>query len=189
MNQKDENLTGHSYDGIEEYDNPLPRWWLLSFFGTIIFAVIYWAQYEIFHAPTQLAELKLDLAEIKAKYQTSDSSPSGSSDEELKQLMGIATSVAHGKEVFQSKCAVCHGVELQGIIGPNLVDEFWLHGGGKLTDIMVTIQKGVPEKGMPGWELLLKIDELKTVVAYIGANIGTKPANPKAPQGEKIVSP
>jgi len=68
------------------------------------------------------------------------------------------------------------------------VDEYWIHGNGKLSQIQTTVTQGVPEKGMPSWGAMLKEDEIESIVAYIGSQRGTKPANPKAPQGEKVVN-
>lgn len=188
MSDEKEKLTGHSYDGIEEFDNPLPAWWLITFFATIIFSGIYWLHYESGTAPTQLAELESDLAAIKSQSQSVQASQPApvDSEESLGALIDDTSAQATGKEVFMSKCATCHGNEMQGMIGPNLVDNYWLHGGS-LVNIMGVIRKGVLEKGMPAWESMLKENELKAIVAFIGANQGSKPPNPKAPQGEKFV--
>lgn len=192
MNEENENLTDHEYDGIREYDNPLPNWWLVTFFATIIFGFIYWIHYEFGGAPTQQAELRSDLAQIEAQNEAQNKidhrHQSTDNEDELTKLMNAVSAVAQGKEVFQAKCAACHGNELQGVIGPNLVDEYWLHGKGQLTEITGIIRNGVPEKGMPAWESLLKNEEIQVVAAYIGANRGTKPAHPKPPQGEKVVN-
>ncbi len=189
MNDEKDNLTGHEYDGIQEYDNPLPNWWLMTFFATIIFGSIYWLHYESGSALTQLEELKADLTEIEVHSKQGhghEHGTSAESEEELKKLLADAPFVAKGKDVFLSKCAACHGQELQGIIGPNLVDDYWIHGTGHPSEIMAIVSKGVLEKGMPAWEAMLKGDEIKSVVVYVASMHGTKPANPKPPQGEKI---
>jgi cytochrome c oxidase cbb3-type subunit 3 len=89
-----------------------------------------------------------------------------------------------GSKVYAEKCSVCHGVELQGVVGPNLTDKNWLHGKGKLQDIFATIKNGVAEKGMPAWGPLLQDAELKGLVAYISSKKNSQPKNPKAPQGD-----
>jgi cytochrome c oxidase cbb3-type subunit 3 len=88
--------------------------------------------------------------------------------------------------LFAGKCAACHGEHLQGIIGPNLTDEYWIHGRGTRKDIVGIIRSGVLEKGMPSWESLLKPDEIISLAAYIISKQDSHPANPKAPQGEKV---
>lgn len=190
MSDEKENLTNHEYDGIQEYDNPLPHWWLMTFLATIIFAFIYWIHYEFGGTTNQLTELKTDLALIEE--QTKQSQPpseitSVETEEDLKKLVSDTSFVTKGREVFQAKCSACHGQELQGTIGPNLVDEYWLHGKGQLTDIITVVRKGVLDKGMPAWDTMLKEDEIKSVVAFISSQEGTKPANSKPPQGDKVV--
>lgn len=186
MSEDKENLTGHNYDGIEEYDNPLPAWWLNIFLGTIIFGFIYWLHYEIGSGPSQLAELKTEMAEIEKTSHEAQARLSPESEDDLKKLLGNAGVIALGREIFQGKCAACHGPELQGIVGPNLVDDYWIHGQAKLTDILGVVRAGVPDKGMPAWEAMLKPEELQAVVIFVKSSYGTKPANPKAPQGEKV---
>lgn len=185
-NDKNEGLLieGHDYDGIQELDHPLPAWWLMTFLGTIIFGAIYWIHYESGTAMTQRAELKADLAIIEKlkvnQPQTSDS------EDELKLLLASGGALQEGKATYVAKCASCHGNELQGLIGPNLTDEYWIHGKGSLSDIAGVIRKGVLEKGMPAWDQILKSSEVKGLVVYIASNKGSKPSNPKAPQGEKV---
>lgn len=190
MSDKKDNLTNHNYDGIQEYDNLLPNWWLMTFFATIIFSFIYWIHYEFGGAPKQLEELKIDLAMIESQSKqnnTKSQTTPVESEEDLKNLITDNNFVSGGREVYQAKCSACHGPELQGTIGPNLVDEYWLHGKGQLTDIITVIRKGVLDKGMPAWETMLKENEIKSVVALIGSQQGSNPPNPKPPQGEKVV--
>lgn len=180
----DKYLMEHNYDGIQEYDNPLPAWWLITFFGTIIFGFHYWIHYEFGGGATLNQELKSDLAAVKA---LTPNTENVDKEETLAALVKSDTALAQGKEVYAAKCAACHGPEMQGLIGPNLVDEYWIHGKGKLVDIAVVVRKGVLDKGMPNWDNQLKDAEIQSVTAYIYAGRGTKPANSKPPQGEKIV--
>ncbi|MGZ3749173.1 MAG: c-type cytochrome, partial [Pseudobdellovibrionaceae bacterium] len=93
---------------------------------------------------------------------------------------------AVGAATFSTKCVSCHGPQLGGLIGPNLTDNFWIHGKGTRMDIVKIIRSGVPEKGMPPWESLLSKDEVYGLAAYIISKKGSNPANPKAPQGVEI---
>jgi cytochrome c oxidase cbb3-type subunit 3 len=173
-------LTDHDYDGIQEYDNPLPMWWLATFLGAVIFGYIYWLHYLSGSGPTLLEEFHADMAavqQLQAKQKMlrpADSLPAAGADESL------------GRSVFQSKCAVCHGPELQGSIGPNLTDDYWLYGQGALPDISRVVREGVPDKGMPAWESLLNANELNSVSAFVASASGTHPPNPKPPQGNKV---
>lgn len=187
--EKDE-LTGHNYDGIEEYDNPLPLWWLITFFATIIFGGIYWLHYESGTAPTQIAELKSDMAMLekkKAQHPHAQAAPESESD--MKALAALPAEIEKGKNIFAAKCMVCHGANLEGQIGPNLVDNYWIHGRGQLIDILGVVRSGVTEKGMPAWSESLSDSDIKSVVAFVSSKRGSNPANAKAPQGEKVDSP
>lgn len=177
-------IDDHEYDGIHEYDNPLPAWWLMVFFGTIIFAFIYWMHYTVGGGPTLVDELKVDSAAMQAKF------PGGQepteTDEIWSRLSGDPKVLTQGKSVFAAKCAACHGNELQGLIGPNLVDDYWIHGRGAPSEIATVVRKGVLDKGMPTWEGQLSNDDIRSVVVFVVSQRGTKPANPKPPQGEKV---
>jgi cytochrome c oxidase cbb3-type subunit 3 len=185
MSDDDKLLKDHSYDGIQELDNPLPDWWLFTFLATIIFAFFYFIHYEFSGGLTINDELKKDMAQVTS-LRKAGSSPA-EEEKEIAKLLGIAAVVADGKTVYSGKCAACHGPELQGLIGPNLVDDFWIHGAGKLGEIALMVRKGVPAKGMPAWEGLLKDEELRSVTVYLFSQIGSNPPNPKPPQGEKVV--
>lgn len=182
--ESDVEIVGHEYDGIKEFDNPLPKWWLATFYITIVFSVVYWIHYEMAGGKGNWAELKEDLAAVESIKASAPTS--GDSEEGLQQLLGQAPVLEQGKAVFAAKCAVCHGQELQGLIGPNLVDDYWIHGTGKLMDIAGVVRKGVLDKGMPNWDGQLKDDEIRAVTVFIASNFGKEVPNPKAPQGEKV---
>lgn len=185
MSDKDEvPILEHVHDGIQEYDNPLPAWWMWSFLLTIIFGFHYWIHYEFGGGMNQKQELAADMSQIESLRKSSPAA--ADSEDDLQKLAGDAPTLAHGKTVFGEKCAACHGAELQGVIGPNLTDEFWIHGKGTLSDIAGVVRQGVLDKGMPAWEGLLKPDELKAVVVFIASKKGSNPANPKGPQGDKV---
>ncbi len=95
--------------------------------------------------------------------------------------------MAKGKEIFAGRCVPCHGDRGQGIVGPNLTDDFWLHGG-RPSEIYHTITEGVPEKGMVPWKTQLSPEEIAAVTAYVGTLRGTNPPNPKPPEGQKVAA-
>ena len=191
--QNDKNEV-HVYDGIVEHDNFLPRWWLAILYGSMVFALFYFLHYTFGPGPTLVEEYQASVQELDAlKAKASAQAPgaaqgspqSEGSDEGLKAWAIVAEHKAQGKQVFESKCVVCHGNLGQGGIGPNLTDDYWIHGN-KLSQIASTVTNGVSDKGMPPWGALLSADELKSVVAYVQSLHGTNPPNPKAPQGEKL---
>lgn len=177
-------MTGHNYDGITECDNPLPGWWLWTFLFTIIFGFIYLVHYSSGAGPTLKQELDLAMQEIdKTKSQVTVASET---EAELEKSMGVAGIDAVGAATYSSKCAVCHGPELQGLIGPNLTDKNWLHGKGTRVAIVKVVREGVLDKGMPNWDQILTKDEIYAVTALIISKKGSLPKNPKAPQGELV---
>jgi mono/diheme cytochrome c family protein len=93
-----------------------------------------------------------------------------------------------GKEIFMTNCASCHGPEGQGGIGPNMTDNYYIHGGG-INDLMSTIIKGVPVKGMISWKGILDDKQINEVASYMMSLRGTNPPNPKASQGELVEFP
>jgi cytochrome c oxidase cbb3-type subunit 3 len=169
----------HVYDDIVEHDNPLPRWWLVTFFGTIVFGVFYFYRFEVFHSgPTQAEELASEQEAQAAKL----GKPVEVSNEELVAMSNDPAATTEGAAVFASTCAVCHGANGEGKIGPNLTDGFWLHGG-KPAQVFHTISTGVPDKGMPTWEPTLGHFKTERVAAYV-LTLRGKNTPGKEPQGE-----
>lgn len=172
----------HAYDGIHELNNPIPRWFNVLFYGTLIFAAGYLYYYHIGDGPRQDQEYitELENADVAKKAFLAKSAEkfdenSVKVDPEL---------ITNGKVIFKTNCVACHGDNAQGTIGPNLTDEFWLHGGS-VNDIFKTVKYGVPAKGMTSWEKNLSSKNIAEVANYILSLQGSKPANAKAPQGEK----
>ncbi len=173
-------LIDHSYDGIQEYDNPMPQWWVTTFWLTIVFSIFYYLNFwNTGVGRGVVAEYEADMAAFRAAH------PTGSGGGDTRLLMATAkdpSEVAEGKQVFSAKCAACHAADGGGSIGPNLTDDAWLHGG-TIDSIYATVNTGVLAKGMPAWGKLLKADEMKEVVAYVWTLHGTSPARPKSPEG------
>lgn len=170
-------------DGIKEYDNPLPSWWVLLFWFTIIFGVAYLAFLHVFSGPTLEDELMADRAAYKQLMTQQEASAAGDSPQDLLSAMEDSAMIAAGKEHYTVNCAPCHGQGGQGLVGPNLTDKYWIHGGSP-EDIMKTITDGVPAKGMVPWKAILGTKKIKEVTAFVYSLEGTNPANGKAPEGE-----
>ena len=178
-------IKGHKYDGIREYDNPMPGWWTWIFIAAIIFAPIYALGVHSFDwiddYGDDLAEAQAELATIRETHRAS-----GVFDEDPRALATYAADAAFveaGAVNFQAVCAACHGEQGQGLIGPNLTDAYWIHGN-QPADIYEMVRVGVPTKGMPGWEAQYSEQERAELMAFVLSLKGTTPPNPKEPQGE-----
>jgi cytochrome c oxidase cbb3-type subunit III len=173
------------YDGIVENDNPMPRWWLTTFYLTMIFSVIYFGLSQFMGKLKISDEYAHEMTEHKKLAPASDG---GDVDYEkvVSLLAKDPAATAAGKEIFTLRCAMCHAADGGGTIGPNLTDNFWINGDGKSTAIVNVILNGVDGKGMPPWKPILSAEEINKVAAFVLTLGGTRPANPKAPQGKEI---
>ena len=183
-----DHLLEHNYDGIQEFDNPMPRWWVYIFWATIVFSVLYWLNVPgIGSGKGRIANYEREMATAaaaEARLKAAQPSP-GASGEQLTALTRDAAALALGKDVFAKNCAACHRFDGGGQIGPNLADDAWLHGGA-IDEIQKVVRDGVLEKGMPPWGKVLKPDQLDAVTVYVFTLRGTNPPDPKAPQGEIV---
>lgn len=182
-------IQGHQYDGIQEYDNPMPGWWSALFIITVVFSFFYLIAISAGWINDYEDDLDDSLAELQAiRTNFEQSNPTVSIDSTyLASIVNDPARIAAGKEVFSGQCAVCHAADGGGVIGPNLTDEYWLHGGSNM-DIWEVIRVGVPEKGMAPWESVFTVEERASLVAYIRSLVGTTPANAKEPQGERYTN-
>lgn len=182
-NDPNDRLMEHEYDGIREYDNPMPRWWLLTFAGTIVFSVVYYFNVgPVGNGKGRIADYEDDMKAFAAAHPApaADASP-----EKLLALVADPAAVSAGKDVFTKNCIACHAADGGGAIGPNLTDNYWIHGG-TIADVYKTVTNGVLEKGMPPWGKVLKPEDVERVVAYVTTLHGTTPAKPKEPQGTLV---
>jgi cytochrome c oxidase cbb3-type subunit III len=174
-------IAGHEYDGIKELDNKLPRWWLGLFFITIIFAVVYFVSFHVLKiGTTPEEEYNNEVAAAKLAYLETEKP--NTIDATNVTLLTDDVSKAEGKAIFDKNCVVCHLAQGQGLVGPNLTDEYWIHGC-KIGQIFNTISVGVPDKGMISWQSQLTPEDIQKVASYIVSLQGTNPPNPKPPQG------
>lgn len=190
MPEYQDQLLDHDADGIQEYNNPMPGWLMLLLMGAICFSVLYLAFYALAFGPASMqSEYREEAIEQHAALQAYfDANPLvPPKTEEL--LAGAVDSavLAKGRARFTKTCAACHGEAAQGLIGPNLTDDHWLHGG-QVTQIFNTITKGVPAKGMPPWGRAFPPDELAALVSYVRSLQGSNPANAKPPEGEVVAA-
>ncbi len=178
-------LLDHEYDGIQEYDNPMPRWWLATFWVTILFSILYALNVPyIGNGKGRIADYEADMAEA-AKLAAANDPLAGMTSAKVLAASTDATTHALGKATFTQMCTPCHGPDGGGVIGPNLTDNYYIHGGRPI-DLMRTIVEGVAAKGMPAWGKILKPDQLLAVAGYVVSLRGTTPAKPKAPEGTPL---
>jgi len=156
---KHDRIMGHAdeNDGIEEYDNPLPDWWLGMFFFTIVWGIGYAVDYHFLNDRSQAASYDAEIVAAKERWPEATTAASVDLSPEA---------VEAGKAVFAQNCVGCHGATLEGGIGPSLVDTTWIHGG-TLPEIQTTISKGVPEKGMLTWGPILGPEKVAQVAAFV----------------------
>ena len=172
----------HEYDGIQEFDNRLPNWWLWIMYGTMIFALAYW----IFFHTLGIGELPRDkfervMTEAQAE-QLARMEAAGIDNAFFVAMSENETSVAEGRQVFVQYCVACHLDDGRGSVGPNLTDEYWIHGCEPM-QMRETINNGVAAKGMPAWLNQLGPTRVNAVIAYL-LTIKDDDVPGKAPEGE-----
>lgn len=172
-------LRGHEYDGIQELNNNPPPWLLWIFYISVVFAAVYLVYYHILGGDTQEERYEKQMA--KAQEQI-DEYLAQNPVEEI-DLSTLTLDETLAKTVFDANCKLCHGEFMQGLIGPNLTDDYWV-SGGSADDIRKIINDGKIEKGMQSWKGLLSPVEIEQMVLYIQSKKGSNPENPKAPEGE-----
>ncbi|MEI8279212.1 MAG: cbb3-type cytochrome c oxidase N-terminal domain-containing protein [Bacteroidota bacterium] len=180
-------LLDHNYDGIQELDNSLPPWWKYGFYLTIIVGVIYLYRFHVSHdGMSQKEEYAAEMQkgeDDKAAYLAKSAN---NVDENTVTLLTDPTAIGEGKDLFQKNCIACHLADGGGVVGPNLTDEYWLHGGG-IKDIFKTIKYGWQDKGMKSWKDDFSPKQIQELASFVKSLRGTHPATPKAPQGELYI--
>jgi cytochrome c oxidase cbb3-type subunit 3 len=177
-------MIDHEYDGIVELDNPIPLWFNVLFYSTVVFGIAYLFVYHVFGwGMNQDQEYLHEVAQAekaKEEYLAQSANLIDETSVEFDPAMAVA-----GKAIFMTNCAPCHGNVGEGTIGPNLTDRFWLHGG-EIKEVFHTVKYGVPEKGMVPWEQTLTPAQIAEVSSYIITLRDTNPANPKAAEGVEV---
>jgi cytochrome c oxidase cbb3-type subunit 3 len=182
---KDESkLADHAYDGIQEYDNPMPRWWVQLFWVTIVFSFGYLFHFWVGNGQSILTVHEEEMAGVRAE-EAKKALAQAVSEVSLEAVLGDQGMVTAGATIFGTRCAACHSEKGQGNIGPNLTDTAWIHGQGRLMDIYQTVADGVSSKGMPAWQRQLSPTELRQVVAFVGSLRGQNVPG-KAPEGQTV---
>lgn len=176
----------HDYDGIKELDNALPPWWLYGFYLTIVFAGIYIWRFHFSDAPLQVQELRNEIAAAKVAEEAYAKMNANKVDENTVEYKADLALIAAGKELFASKCVACHGAEAGGGQGPNLTDDYWIHGGS-IKDIFKTIKYGVTNKGMIAWGGELTPKQIEGLANFIKSIKGSNPKGGLPKAGELYI--
>lgn len=186
LENEEDIMLDHEYDGIRELDNKLPPWWLYMFYFTIIFGVVYFPYYHMGSGELQTEEFNRTMQIAEAERAERLAKLANNVDENSVTLMTESADLAAGKKLFVTYCRPCHlehGGGSASSVGPNLTDEYWLHGGG-IKEVFATIKYGVPQKGMISWESQLNPPQMQQVASFILSLQGTKPEGAKEPQGK-----
>jgi len=187
-NERDR-LLDHEADGIHEFDNALPRWWLYGFYFTIAFSCAYLINYHVLPRPLvghagMIAEYQAD---VEAAARNAAQRPVAAHAPVA--LLTDAANLAKGKAIFDSPdsvCFSCHRSDLGGLVGPNLTDDVWLHGC-TVGDVVTSIKTGYPAKGMLPYGVgkTLTDDQVQQLASYVLSKRGSSPPNPKPPDPER----
>lgn len=180
----DNMIEGYEYDGITELDNPCPDWLMYIFYFTAFLAVFFLGYYFGSNSKNEILESYMKKLQ-NAQPMTVEQVPEVS-ESELVALLQKPAELTSGEEIFVDKCALCHGEVGEGFIGPNLIDNYWLHGKGKISDIATTIRSGIPDKGMAAWKDRIPEENILRIAAYIKSLKGIQVENAKEPQGKLI---
>ncbi len=176
-------LLDHDYDGIKELDNALPPWWKYGFYFTLVVAVIYMMNFHVLGIGKNPEQEYAAQMEEGKKVEEAYKAKTKNLVDENNVTLADAAGIADGKKIYLQTCVACHGKDGEGGIGPNLTDEYWIHGG-TMNDIYKTIKLGYPEKGMQSWQSMYNPMQMRELSSFVKSLKGTKPANPKAPQGD-----
>ena len=185
IEEEEDILFDHEYDGIRELDNSLPPWWLALFYISIVNAVLYVGYYHFSdYGLSQQEEYVQEMEYAEQAKLAFLAKQANAIDETNVEVVTDEAHIAAGKDIFMKNCVACHGNLGEGnTIGPNLTDEYWINGGG-IKNVFKTVKYGVVEKGMQSWKEMMPPSAMHQVSNYILTLQGTNPPNPKEPQGE-----
>jgi len=177
-----DSIKEHEFDGIQEFDNKLPNWWLWTLYGAIVFALFYWV---VFHTleirPLPHEEFAAEM-QVAAEEQLARAAAQGINNETFTMMAAMDNKVAEGREVFVKHCVACHLDDGRGLVGPNLTDGLWVHGCEPMQMYKI-ITDGVAAKGMPAWMNQLGPTRVQAVTAYL-LTIKDNNIAGKDPEGE-----
>ena len=175
----------HEFDGIRELDNRIPPWFSTLFAATILFAGVYLVNYHVLGTGTVMTdEYKVEIAAADLQRRIVLAAE-GPIDENALVILKDPAALRRAGETFQKNCVSCHGAHGEGLVGPNLTDRYWIHGG-TIKNVYTTIKMGVPAKGMISWQLVFTPKQIQELASYVLTLQGTNPLNGKKPEGNLV---
>jgi len=176
-------LTDHEYDGIREYDNPIPGWWSWLFMGTIVFSVFYFAAHHLGTAGTSVAEAYENEKARVGKIMLALLGDLTVDEPTILSKLNDETVLSVGAGIFQTNCVSCHGKDGEGLVGPNLTDDYYKNVK-TLGDIGQVLLNGAANGAMPAWANRLSSSEIVAVSAYVASLRGKNLPGPRGQEGE-----
>ena len=187
IEQEQDVMLDHDYDGIKELDNVLPPWWVYLFYGCVVFAIVYLVRFEVYGDYNQAEEFEAEMAQADLDIKEYLKTAPDMMDKESVTLLTDAPSLAEGKAIFTTNCVACHRADAGGAIGPNLTDEYWILGGGIKNVFNTLVEGGRSGKGMISWKDQLKPTEMQKVASYVLSLQGSNPKEPKPTEPEAVL--
>jgi cytochrome c oxidase cbb3-type subunit 3 len=177
-------MLDHNYDGIREMDYGMPPWLKYVFIGTFLFAVFYVPAFLIFDIiPDQQTEYQASIDDAAMRAEARAKAGIVQITAETAELQSDEAVMKAGQVLYKKNCAVCHADDGGGGVGPNLTDDYWIHGND-IKGVFTTVSEGVPAKGMIPWKGNMSPKQIQDVSNYVLSLVGTTPASSKEPQGE-----
>ena len=183
IEREKEILFDHEYDVIKELDSKIPPWFTWLFYITILFGIYYMLHYHVFDTGKLMAEEYTEEMNIAEAEKEALMESGAFVNEETVTVLTEESALQSGKAIYNANCVACHANDGGGIVGPNLTDEYWIHGGG-IKNVFKVIKYGVVEKGMISWQTQLNPLQMQEVSSYVLSLQDTTPAAPKQPEGE-----
>jgi cytochrome c oxidase cbb3-type subunit 3 len=179
-------LEGHNFDGIQELDNRIPPWFTTLFAITVVFGAVYLFDYHVFgSSPLSGEEFRQEISAAEL-HRRIVMATEGQIDEAQLVRLTDPEAVSRGAENYRKYCISCHGPQGGGMVGPNLTDDYWIHGG-TVRNVYSTIKQGVPAKGMISWQLVFSPKQIQELASFVLSLRGTSPAGAKKPEGILVV--
>ena len=187
IEEENDVMLEHDYDGIKELDNVLPPWWVGLFAIGVIFAVVYMVRFHVIGDYTQEEEYLTEMADKDKEVEAYLKTAPDQMDMDKVVLLTDASALAEGKKIYDANCIACHRPDGGGAIGPNLTDDHWILGGGIKNVFNTLMEGGRPGKGMIPWKDQIKPTDLQKLASYVLSLQGSNPADPKPTEPEAKV--
>jgi cytochrome c oxidase cbb3-type subunit 3 len=185
LSEEKDMMLDHDFDGITELDNPTPAWFNVLFYGSILFGVVYLLNYHVFKwSPLQDEEYAIEMKAAEVEKAAYLAKAGNLIDESSVKVDNSPAVIAAGKAVYMQNCVACHAADGGGGTGPNLTDEFWIHGGSPKY-VYRSIKYGWKEKGMIPWKDVYNDQKILQLASFVNTLQGKTPVNPKIAEGEK----